>query len=67
MIDYTPGTQINVKIPCSNCENGFVSIDNPGDVIKAERRGYCPKCHGDQWIQQWVSMETINRWLKEEE
>ena len=64
MKTYTPGTQIKVKIPCTHCTDGFVELpNNPGSALKLYHRGYCPKCSGEQWIEKWISIETLSRWL----
>jgi len=72
MTIYTPGTQIRIRRPCSNCIDGKVEL--PGDdrdfvpkcrPVKLYHKGYCPTCHGQMWVENWVAMEDLTRWTKE--
>lgn len=66
MSEYIPGTQIKVKIPCLNCKNGFVELISKDDsAMRLYHRGYCPECSGTQWVEKWISIETLGRWMRD--
>ena len=72
MQPYIPGTQVKIHKPCLDCIDGTVEL--PGDdrdfvhkymPVKLYHKGYCPTCHGQLWIDEWISIEDLVRWLQE--
>ena len=69
---YIPGTQVRIRRPCPDCVDGKVELSGTdqdfvpiGCTLRLYHRGYCPTCGGLKWIEDWTSVETLSRWMKD--